>query len=164
MAAGLRYLGTAMLYVASAADLFIAGVGNSVWLPVVLAALSAAGIAAGIALRVRAFLFLGAGFLLLDVSAHLWAFDHGVTFHVEPKLRTVLWGWAGSRLREGDRDRLELLRAGLAAPGGPLRAALAPLLDAAEVAALERRVTRLLDVGAFPRHSGVGPAIPWPPW
>jgi hypothetical protein len=72
VAAGLRYLGTAMLYVASAADMFIAGVGNSVWLPVVLAVFAAAGIAAGIALRVRAFLFLGAGFLLLDVFAMIW--------------------------------------------------------------------------------------------
>src|SRR5207248_9349558 len=70
--AGLRYLGIGMLYVASAADMFIAGVGESLWLPVVLAVFCAAGIAAGIALRVRAFLFLGAGFLLLDVFAMIW--------------------------------------------------------------------------------------------
>ncbi len=102
--------------------------------------------------------------LLLDDAGHLWAFDHGVTFHTEPKLRTMLWGWAGSPLADDDRARLELLRDGLAVPDRPLRRALAPLLHAVEVLALERRVTGLLAAGTFPRHSGAGPAIPWPPW
>jgi hypothetical protein len=69
---GMRYLGVAMIYVASAADMFIAGVGQSVWLPVVLAALCVAGVLAGIMMRVRAFLFLGVGFLLLDIFAMIW--------------------------------------------------------------------------------------------
>jgi hypothetical protein len=72
VSAGLRYLGISLIYVASAADLFIAGVGNSVWLPVVLAALCLAGVVAGVLLRVRAFLYLGIGFLLLDVFAMVW--------------------------------------------------------------------------------------------
>jgi hypothetical protein len=72
VSAGLRYLGIGMLYLSSAADMFLAGVGGSVWLPVVLAVLCVAGVAAGIVLRVRAFLFLGTGFLLLDVFAMLW--------------------------------------------------------------------------------------------
>ena len=70
--AGLRYFGIGMLYLSSSADLFIAGVGESVWLPVVLALLCVAGVFAGILLRVRAFLFLGAGFLALDVFAMIW--------------------------------------------------------------------------------------------
>jgi hypothetical protein len=61
-----------MIYVSSAADLFVAGVGQSVWLPVVLAVLCTAGVLAGVLLRVRAFLFLGVGFLLLDVFAMIW--------------------------------------------------------------------------------------------
>jgi hypothetical protein len=87
VSAGLRYLGTGMLYVASSADLFIAGVGESVWLPVVLAALCVAGILAGVALRVRAFLFLGAGFLLLDVFAMIW---HAAVH------RSQAWVWYAS--------------------------------------------------------------------
>src|SRR5204863_364337 len=67
----LRYLGISLIYVASTADLFLAGVGNSVWLPVVLAVLCVAGVLAGIRLRVQAFLFLGLGFLLLDGGAGL---------------------------------------------------------------------------------------------
>jgi len=68
----MRYAGIAMIYVASAADLFIAGVGQSVWLPVILAVLCVAGVIAGIAFRVRAFIHLGVAFLLLDVFAMIW--------------------------------------------------------------------------------------------
>jgi hypothetical protein len=69
---GMRYLGVAMIYVASAADMFIAGVGQSVWLPVVLAVLCVAGVLVGIMMRVRAFLFLGVGFLFLDIFSMIW--------------------------------------------------------------------------------------------
>ncbi len=61
-----------MIYVASTADLYIAGVGNSVWLPVVLALLAVAGVLAGIHLRVKAFLFLGISFLLVDILTMIW--------------------------------------------------------------------------------------------
>lgn len=71
-AAGLRYLGISMIYVASASDLFIAGVGQSLWLPVILAALCLAGVLAGVLLRIRAFLYLGLGFLLLDIFSMIW--------------------------------------------------------------------------------------------
>ncbi|HJZ58910.1 MAG TPA: hypothetical protein VKE74_28460, partial [Gemmataceae bacterium] len=72
VSAGLRYLGIGMLYLSSAADMFIAGAGESIWLPVILAVLCVIGIFAGIMLRVRAFLFLGAGFLVLDIFAMIW--------------------------------------------------------------------------------------------
>ncbi|MBN9523053.1 hypothetical protein J0H58_31825 [bacterium] len=72
LATGLRYAGIGMLYLSSTADMFIAGIGESVWLPVALAVFCVAGILGGILLRVRAFLFLGAGFLLLDVFAMIW--------------------------------------------------------------------------------------------
>ncbi len=77
-AAGLRYLGICMVYVSSTADLFIAGIGNSVVLPVVLAVLAVGGVLAGIVLRVRAFLFPAVSFLLLDVLTMIWhAAVHG---------------------------------------------------------------------------------------
>jgi hypothetical protein len=69
---GLRYFGLSLVYVSSTADLFIAGVGNSVLLPVVLAVLAVLGVLAGILLRVRAFLFLGVSFLMLDVFTMIW--------------------------------------------------------------------------------------------
>jgi len=72
VAASLRYLGISMIYVSSAADLFIAGIGQSLWLPVILAVLCLAGVVVGVLLRVRAFLYLGIGFLLLDVFSMIW--------------------------------------------------------------------------------------------
>jgi hypothetical protein len=71
-ATGLRYLGISMIYVASTADLFITGLGSSLWLPVVLALLSVVGMLWGILCRIRAFLFLGFSFLVVDVFAMIW--------------------------------------------------------------------------------------------
>ncbi|MFM7148776.1 MAG: hypothetical protein ACKO23_02940, partial [Gemmataceae bacterium] len=71
-AEGLRYLGITMIYAASTADLFLVGLGNSFWLPTFLAILCIAGILLGISLRVRAFLFLGFSFLLVDILAMVW--------------------------------------------------------------------------------------------
>jgi hypothetical protein len=72
VAGGLRYLGLGMLYLSSTADLFIEGLGHSVVLPLVLAVLSVAGVLLGILLRVRAYLYLGTGFLGLVVFGMIW--------------------------------------------------------------------------------------------
>jgi hypothetical protein len=69
---GLRYLALLLIYLSSTADMFIAGVGNSVVLAVVLAVLAILGVLAGIVLRVRAFLFLGVTFLFLVIFAQIW--------------------------------------------------------------------------------------------
>jgi hypothetical protein len=71
-ATALRYLALTVLYVSSTADMFIAGIGNSVALPIILAVLSVLGILAGIVLRVRAFLFQGLTFLFVVVFTMIW--------------------------------------------------------------------------------------------
>jgi fructose-specific phosphotransferase system IIC component len=63
----IRYATLMMIYISSTADIFINGVRESPWLTMVLAGLSVAGVIAGLMMRVRAFLFLGAAFLLLSV-------------------------------------------------------------------------------------------------
>lgn len=68
----LRYLSSTTIYVSSTADIFIHGVKDAPWLPVVLAGISIVGILAGIALRVRAFLYLGASFLVLSLCTIIW--------------------------------------------------------------------------------------------
>jgi hypothetical protein len=68
----LRYLALLAIYVSSTADLFIAGLGTSVILPVVLAVLSISGVLAGILLRVRAFLYLGVTFLFVVIFTMIW--------------------------------------------------------------------------------------------
>ncbi len=70
--ATLRYTGLGLLYLSSSADMFIAGLGHSLVLPMVLALLSVTGVLAGILLRVRAFLLLGVGFLGLVIFSMIW--------------------------------------------------------------------------------------------
>ncbi|MGH3507455.1 MAG: SCO1664 family protein [Nocardioidaceae bacterium] len=89
----------------------------------------------------------------------LWGCDHGVSFHVETKLRTVLWGWADEPLRERDLTALDRLAGGL---DGDLRADLAAFLTAVEIDALAERVERLRSGGRMPVPDGSWPAIPWP--
>ena len=98
---------------------------------------------------------------LRDASGRLWAIDHGVTFSPVPKLRTVLWGWAGEPLTAGDRERLARLSAALEEPSE--RARLLALLPEVDVEALVMRVERLLARGTHPFPSPDWPAVPWPP-
>jgi hypothetical protein len=69
---GLRYTGLGLIYLSSTADMFITGLGNSLWLPLVLMVLSIGGVLTGILLRVRAYLFLGIGFLFLVIFSMIW--------------------------------------------------------------------------------------------
>lgn len=102
------------------------------------------------------------GHLVLGDGGRLFGIDHGVTFNVEDKLRTLLWGWAGEKLPEEAVDALGSLRDGLAA-GEPLAGRLGELLTPAEVDAVRERVAALLAAGRHPGPSGEWPAIPWPP-
>lgn len=100
--------------------------------------------------------------VLRDARAGLWGVDHGVSLHVEAKLRTVLWGWEGDPIRVADLDRLERLAQALADRTGPLRVALAPLLTGPEIAALIARVDELRRSGRYPHPPHGWPSVPWP--
>ncbi|MFF5636372.1 SCO1664 family protein [Streptomyces sp. NPDC012825] len=102
------------------------------------------------------------GHLLPAPGGHLYGIDHGVTFHVEDKLRTLLWGWAGEELPAEAVEALDRLGPALT-PGAPLATRLAELLTGAEVAAVRARVAALRADGRHPEPSGQWPAIPWPP-
>jgi hypothetical protein len=67
-----RYMSAIVIYVASTADIFINGVAEAPWLPLVLGAISILGIFAGILLRVRAFVYLGTAFLLVALLTMIW--------------------------------------------------------------------------------------------
>ena len=101
------------------------------------------------------------GHLIPLPDGHVYGVDHGVSFHQQDKLRTVLWSWAGDGLPEEAVDALSALRAELE---GPLDDALSALLTRREVVAVRRRVDRLLTRRAYPEPSGDWPAIPWPPF
>ena len=101
------------------------------------------------------------GHVLVEADGRVRGVDHGVSFHTEPKLRTVLWGWAGDRLTDAEVDVLEGLRVGLDGGLGDRRAAL---VSRHELRATQRRVDRLLAEGRLPFPVDGWPAIPWPPF
>ncbi len=101
------------------------------------------------------------GHVLEMAGGHRYGVDHGVTFHPDPKLRTVLWGWAGEPLADAEVTGVERLLAAL--PDG-LEDDLLHLLDADELSRLRRRCQRLLSSARFPLPRGDWPAIPWPPF
>jgi uncharacterized repeat protein (TIGR03843 family) len=100
-----------------------------------------------------------AGHCLLGDDHRVWAIDHGVCFHEEPKLRTVLWDLAGRPLEAADVADLEALAA--AVGGGELGERLAELLAAEEVEALAQRSLALARKGRLPAPRS-GRAYPWP--
>ncbi|MCX5587774.1 SCO1664 family protein [Streptomyces erythrochromogenes] len=102
------------------------------------------------------------GHLLPAPDGRIYGIDHGVTFHTEDKLRTLLWGWAGEPLPDEAREALAALAAELA-EGAPLATRLAELITAAELAAVRERVAHMLRTGTHPLPSGQWPSIPWPP-
>jgi uncharacterized repeat protein (TIGR03843 family) len=107
-----------------------------------------------------------AGHLLPIPGGHVHAVDHGVTFSIVPKLRTVLWAWEGQPFDDEELGRLALVRDAIGTTGspGPLATSLAELLFVDEIDATRARVAELLSTGRFPSPNPEWPAIPWPPY
>lgn len=100
------------------------------------------------------------GHVLADGDGRLWAVDHGLTFHVDDKLRTVIWAFADESLTPPVRRTLEGLGSQLS-DNGSLAATLAEVLTPAEAAATLARVETLLVEDRFPAPGGDRP-LPWP--
>jgi uncharacterized repeat protein (TIGR03843 family) len=101
------------------------------------------------------------GHLLPLADGRLLGVDHGVCFSVEPKLRTILWGWRGTPLTDEELAELAALRDALS---GPLGQALQRHLHEDEIAATIARVDALLADPRFPMPNPDWPAVPWPPF
>ena len=97
------------------------------------------------------------GHLLPTESGDLYGCDHGVTFHVEDKLRTVLWQWAGDLLTDSEISLLQKLSLGLDSELDMSSHLTLPELDA-----LKRRISRLISEATMPQPNPNWPAIPWP--
>jgi hypothetical protein len=91
----------------------------------------------------------------------VYGVDHGVSFGVEDKLRTVLWQWAGAAF---DAEHLEVLTHLSEQLDGRLGEELGRLLTRREVRATRRRVLKLLTSGEFPLPPTDWPAVPYPPY
>lgn len=97
------------------------------------------------------------GHLLPTPAGHLFGCDHGVTFHANDKLRTVLWQWSGDALTSFE---IELLNRAVKILGNELD--LSTYLTEEELVALSFRIQRLLISGSMPTPNPDWPAVPWP--
>ena len=98
------------------------------------------------------------GHLLPDQNGHLFACDHGVTFHADDKLRTVLWQWAGDPLTE---EEFRILGEALTVIDSHATS-LGTHLTEEEIDATCKRINKLRSGGIMPLPSEDWPAIPWP--
>ncbi len=101
------------------------------------------------------------GHVVKDTVGGVYGVDHGLTFNVDDKLRTVLWGWAGERIGTAERELLAVLTRDLE-DGGPVREALEDLLAVDEVERTAERARALVTSGRYPRPVYGRPPIPWP--
>lgn len=92
----------------------------------------------------------------------LWAIDHGICFHTDHKLRTVIWEFAGESIPANLLNDLNRLKEQLCDTTTPLYTQLKELLTLPEIGALRNRLDRLLKRTTFP-HPGPGRHYPWPP-
>ena len=100
------------------------------------------------------------GHCLVDQGRYLWAIDNALTFHAEPKLRTVIWDFVNQPLPADIGADLRALQDDLA-QDLPLNQALSRLLAENELAALHHRLHRLILAARFP-EPGAGHPVPWP--
>jgi uncharacterized repeat protein (TIGR03843 family) len=97
--------------------------------------------------------------ILAMKGGHRYGVDHGLTFHGEHKLRTVLWGWVGEELSAEELEGIDRLRSAFR---DELGRNLADLLTAEEISSLAARCSALRATGRFPGPRGDSPAVPWP--
>ena len=96
------------------------------------------------------------GHVLTDVSGRSFAIDHGVTFHEEPKLRSVLWGWQDAGIDASLLADITQLSENLPT------SELVELLTESELIATQERIADLLETQRYPNPSDEWPHLPWP--
>lgn len=102
------------------------------------------------------------GHCIVDSQNRLWGIDHGLTFNVAHKLRTVIWEFAGQPISKTLLADVEKLCTQITDSQSELRQSLPGLLSPQEITTFDARINRLLKTGKFPKP-GPGPNYPWPP-
>ena len=103
------------------------------------------------------------GHCLEDREGRLWLIDHGLTFHEELKLRTVIWDFSGQPVPDELLADLELLSEELDGHS-KLTTTLSELLSRREIQALKQRLAGILNNPVFPSSYGSRHSVPWPPY
>jgi uncharacterized repeat protein (TIGR03843 family) len=99
------------------------------------------------------------GHCLIDDHGHVWGIDNGLCFHADPKLRTVIWEFAGDPLPDDLLD--DVTRVAGLCPGDAELASLEALLEHDEIEAVLERARRLVHRPVLP-HPRSERAYPWP--
>lgn len=102
------------------------------------------------------------GHVIMDDKNYIWSIDHGVCFHAQPKLRSVIWDFAGNELSNEDCQKLTDLRNKLK-PEESLHKNLGEYLSEEELVAMVSRIDELLTLKIFPNPSQDRHSYPWPP-
>ena len=102
------------------------------------------------------------GHILRDENDHLWLIDHGLCFHSEDKLRTVIWDFSEEPIPEDLLKDLQRLEDDLC-EGQSLYTALQPFLRTSEILAMRIRIQKLRESGEFPTPPVSRRSYPWPP-
>lgn len=100
--------------------------------------------------------------VIIDANNHLWLIDHGICFHREDKLRTVIWDFAGEPIPENLIAGLNRLKSWMTPPSR-LIDDLKDYLNPQEIASLARRNNQLLASRRFPNPQLNRRPYPWPP-
>jgi uncharacterized repeat protein (TIGR03843 family) len=101
------------------------------------------------------------GHLIPTSEGAVYGCDHGVTFHTEDKLRTVLWQWAKQPFSPAELELLQLARMLIATEK---REVVLGLIEEEELNATVDRIDRALSEKCFPEPNPDWPAVPWPPF
>jgi uncharacterized repeat protein (TIGR03843 family) len=102
------------------------------------------------------------GHCLLDGENHLWGIDHGVSFHHAPKMRTVIWDYAGQPLPDTITRDLVQVCDRMADTESVFNRMITQLISEREILSLRRRLEHLLETKRFVEPDS-GPNYPWPP-
>lgn len=104
------------------------------------------------------------GHCLEGQDGRLWVIDHGLTFNVVPKLRTVIWDFAGQAVPEDIQADLESLFRQLDNYKSALVTALSELISSEEIQALKERLSMILTERVYTSTFGSYRRVPWPPY
>jgi hypothetical protein len=99
--------------------------------------------------------------IILDEERHLWLIDHGLCFHTQPKLRTVIWDFAGQTIPANLIRELEKLLEKLEAVS-EIQRNLAQWINLEEIAALKSRILNIIKQPVFPKPDTQKRQFPWP--
>lgn len=102
------------------------------------------------------------GHCIVDEQNHLWGIDHGITFHAQHKLRTVIWNFVNQRIADDLLADVQKLRDKLENPNDPYLCEMETLITKGELRSFIRRIDNILNNKFYPAP-GPGPNHPWPP-